>query len=88
MTSVVHNNRSCYDKDVGSSIGQRPHNTSIRDQMIEPPIKLNLSSLTQVQQRLYEYTWCSGDKVIADIINYKLTIKVNGRDRRNYKEAA
>ena len=51
--------------------------------MLAPPIKIKFNSLTQVRKELYNYTWCSGDKQLAEIDdNNALIIKVSGRDAR------
>ena len=68
---------------MADSLGQPSSKSSIRQRMIAPPIKIKFNSLTQVQKELYNYTWCSGDKQLAEIDdNDALIIKVSGRDAR------
>ena len=64
-------------------LGQPSSRLSVRQRMIAPPIKIKFDSLTQEQVELYNYTWCSGDKQLAEIApNRILIVKVSGRDAR------
>ena len=83
MHSLVYSNGHCHDSDMAESLGQPSSKSSIRQRMLAPPIKIKFNSLTQVQKELYNYTWCSGDKQLAEIDdNDALIIKVSGRDAR------
>ena len=81
--SLPHSNDHCHECDMSDLLGQPSSRLSVRQRMIAPPIKIKFDSLTQEQVELYNYTWCSGDKQLAEIApNRILIVKVSGRDAR------